>query len=313
MEELARIALEGTSKQPAAAAPGADHPADALVAQLGAEDREHVFLLRAGARAVFGQCGRVAAEAVPPAPCPEESRPAPGPKLVVPLQSAMGPDSWDLAAEFFGQLEAAGLLVPAELLPEALGAGDAAVRERLLPVLGERGRWLSRFNPDWAWVTTSVLALSGRDREALLRKWDEGSFPERCRVIETLRRSDPAEARKLVGEAVEREKPEHRVRLLESLLTSLGPEDVPLLESRLDDRAEQVRRAAAGLLARVPGSALARRMQERADAMLSAESRGGKLKRLRCTPSSNSPTSWPRWPKPTTGSGRRGGNFPRGR
>ncbi len=309
MEDLARIALVGTSKHAGTAAPDAEHPAEALVVQLGGDDREHVFLLRAGARAVFERCGRVAtAVAAPPEPCPEESLPVAGRKLVGLLQNATASDSWDLLIEFLRQLEATGLVLPPELLPQALGASDPAVRERLLPVLGERGRWLGQLNPDWAWVTTSVWALSGRDREALVRQWDEGTFDQRRQVIETLRRSDPAEARKLVEAAIDKEKPDHRARLVESLATGLGPEDEPLLEARLEDRAEQVRRAAAALLARLSGSALAGRMQARADAMLTADAPGPKLKRLRCTPPEEIDKTWVRDgvpAKPPPGRGKR--------
>jgi hypothetical protein len=51
---------------------------------------------------------------------------------------------------------------------------------------------------------------------------------------------------------------------LSVLAETLGPPDEPLLEAALDDRAEDVRRWAAYLLARLPGSALGQRMAERA-------------------------------------------------
>lgn len=308
MEELARIALVGTSRLASAPAADAQDPCDALVAALGDEDRERGFLLRAGVRAVYEECGRVARPEVSvPEASPRESRPVAAQKTVGLLRNAIASQSWDLLAEFLRQLEATGLVLPPELLPEVLDLSDAAVRERLLPVLGERGRWLSEFNPDWAWVTESVATLSARDRGSLMRGWDEGNFSQRCQVLETLRRSAPEEARSLVESAIEKEKPDHRSRLLEALRIGLGAGDEPLLESRLDDRAEQVRRTAAALLARLPGSALARRMEDRASAMLMAAGSGAKL-RVHCSPPQEIDKTWVRDgvpAKPPPGRGKR--------
>lgn len=309
MEELARVALVGTSRHPGGTA-DAEHPADVLVASLACDDRERAFLLQAGARAVYEQCGRTAEEAVAPAPAPAETRPFAPPQLVGLLENAMAAGSWDLFVEFLRQLEATGLLLPAELLPQALGASDPAVRERLLPVLGERGRWLSAFNPDWRWVTAGTGDLSARDRDALARRWDEGDIRERCRALETLRAGDAAYARQLLEGSIDKEKPEHRARLLGTLAVGLEADDEPLLDARLGDRAEQVRTVAAELLARIPGSALAQRMRARGEAILRAEPPGGKEKSLRiaCHPPEEIDKEWTRDgvpAKPPQGRGKR--------
>jgi hypothetical protein len=55
------------------------------------------------------------------------------------------------------------------------------------------------------------------------------------------------------------------------LAPGLSPADEPFLESCLKDRSKTVREAAAGLLARLPGSAYVARMTARADAMISLE------------------------------------------
>jgi hypothetical protein len=57
------------------------------------------------------------------------------------------------------------------------------------------------------------------------------------------------------------------------LADGLGPDDEPLLEDALDDRAPSVRAAAADLLARLPGSALAGRMADRARVCVRLERR----------------------------------------
>ncbi len=296
MHELTRIALVGTSKQ-ASDAVDADHPVEALVGKLAVPDREQSILFRAGARAVFALCGQLAGNDTPPlSPCPGEQLPVAPQQLLGPLQNAMASDSWDLFVEFLRQLRATGWLLPPELLPQALSVSDATVREELLPVLGERGRWLSSFNPEWRWVTAGIGELSGRDRDALLRQWDEGTVAERFQALRTMRGSDPAEARQWLVDVIDKEKAEHRVRLLSAMEIGLTPDDVSTLESRLDDRSELVRRVAAGLLALLPDSPLTHRMRQRASEMLKAEATGMLRKKLKltCTPPEAIDKSWER-------------------
>lgn len=304
MEELARIALVGTTRHTAAATPDVDHPAEGLVARLPAGERENLFLLRAGARAAYEQCGRVGQtgiEAIDPAPS-ETRRIVPRP-LAGLIQNAIASSSWDLLVEFLGQLRAVDLVLSPELLPIAFQVSDASAREAMLPVVGERGEWLSRFNPQWAWVTEGSNQLSSDDRQALEEQWSEGTIGQRCRVLRTLRKSDGDLARTWLETVLDRESADHRVRLLETLSVRPSKDDETLLESRLDDRSENVRRQAAELLARIPGSALALRMRERGEAMLSFEA--GKVT---CQPPEEIDKNWERDGVPRkvpTGQGKR--------
>jgi hypothetical protein len=86
--------------------------------------------------------------------------------------------------------------------------------------------------------------------------------------LERLRARDPAAARALLASSWKEEKAEHRAELIDAMAEGLAPGDEEFLESALDDRSGQVRASAAPLLARIEGSALAARMQARADAML---------------------------------------------
>jgi hypothetical protein len=298
MQELTRLALVGTAQAGAAAAPDAAHPAERLVARMPAEtEREHQFLLRAGVRAVYEQCGRQpsgsgsAIEACPP----EERRVAPA-ALIGLLQNTLATQAWDLLNEYLQQFAERQWVWQPELLPQLLSTGDASVRERALPVLGERGRWLSRFHPDWHWVTAGSPALSGADRQTLVRLWDEGTIGERCRALETLRRTEPAEARQWLQESAAKEKADQRARLVATLSVGLNTDDEPFLESLLDDRSEQVRQVAAGLLARLPDSALSARMRSRAEVLLSAEKTGLLRKKLKlvCRPPEEIDKTWER-------------------
>ena len=311
MDELAPIGLVGTARHAAAGAVVGEHPADAILAALRLDDRERLFLLNAGVRAVFDLCGRTPTKGIsPPSPSPLETRSCASPKVVGVLQQAMDADPPDLLVEFLGHLKMIGYLLPPELLPLALATKKRGIREQLRPVLGERGRWLAQLNPEWHWATKAVAGDADADRDSLVRQWDDGNIDERCRAMETLRRSDPSEARRWIEEAIGKEKAESRVRLLETLAMGLGPQDETLLESLLDDRSEQVRRAAAACLARIPGSALARRMADRACSILSAQKKGllRKSPRLVCNPPEEIDAAWVRDGVPAkvpTGQGKR--------
>lgn len=285
MNDLASVALVGTARREGAAQIDPHHPAEALLAGLTGNDREDVFLLRAGVRAVCELAGFQAAEVPPLAPAPPEVRPVAPNSLVPLLREAISGWPEDVLVEFLGALDTAGYVLPPVLLPAILDIADPQVRKSLLPVVGQRGRWLAQLNPDWRWVLSAAETLGDAYRQHLERIWEEGTIADRCEALAALRRSDPAEARRWLQESLAREKPEHRARLVAALAAGLDPADEPFLEACLDDRSEQVRQTAAGLLARLPGSALARRMKQRAENLLVAPPRGGRSRfRVKCQP-----------------------------
>ena len=271
-------------------------PADELLAAWQNEPPEGLLLLQAGVQAVIEQAGYEAAALPPPvSPAPPDDAPAGSPRLVGLLQNALASDSNELLKEFAGLLQSSGLRIPPELLPAVLDVQDPSLREAVLPVLGERGRWLSQFHPSWAWATQGAGALSTADLGALKRQWDEGNIATRVTVLGRLRRMDIAEARNWLQEVFKQEKPEHRTRLLEQLEVGLDASDEPLLEETLADRSEGVRRTAASLLARLPTSQLAARMRQRAETILQGTP-GGKGKRpaITCTPPTEIDAAWKR-------------------
>jgi hypothetical protein len=265
MDELVKIALVGTAKHPQ----GYSQPDDDLLAAWRNEPPEGLLLLQAGVQAVVEQAGYEAAALPPPVgPAPPDDAPCGSPRLVGLLQNALAADSNELLKEFAGLMKSSGLRMPPELLPAVLDIQEPSLREAVLPLFGERGRWLSQFHPSWGWVSQGAGALSAADLGGLKRPWDEGNIATRSTVLARLRRMDIAEARNWLQAVFKQEKPEHRTRLLEQLAIGLDASDEPLLEEALADRSEGVRRTAANLLARLPGSQLAARMQDRADAML---------------------------------------------
>jgi hypothetical protein len=264
-DPLLRAALLGTGREPG---PPANAQLDALLpeAPLTAERR---LLLLAGMDAVRRRAGYRPvhrAEAAPAAP--DEKRPACSKVAGRLLAELLAAGNEELLFEAAELLDRSGQRLRPELLPTVLAVPDEDLREAFLPVLGERGVWLSKFHPAWSWA-------GAKDAEALdateaNRLWTEGTFPERFTLLERLRARDPAAARPLLASSWKDEKAEHRAELIDAMGEGLGPGDEEFLESALDDRSGQVRASAAPLLARIEGSALAARMQARADAMLGA-------------------------------------------
>jgi hypothetical protein len=296
MDELTKMALVGTS-QYGGTVPTADHPAFALLAELPENDREELLLLRSGTQAVYDLAGHrpvMNVAAIAPAPtedCRKASR-----KLAGLLQNALATNASDLLIGFLQQMQGARIVAPPDLLPLLLDCTDPAVREQVLPILGVRGRWLSTQNPAWSWVQLGAAHVSESDQAALQKTWDDGTIAERCQVVALLRRSNPELAREWVSAIFAQEKPAHRVSLLEEFVTGLSPADEPFLEKCLSDRAPTVGQTAARLLCRLPASALAIRMRDRAAAMLIAETKGSskKLTKLGCSPPEKIDRDWER-------------------
>jgi len=178
------------------------------------------------------------------------------------LGRMLGGEHPDLLAEWLTAVVARDRRIPAHLLPALLdrarrvSPSDPELRRLAAEAGGSRARWLARLNQDWAFVTAHTEA--GEDA------WLLGGKSQRRAYLATLRARDPAAARELITESWAAAGPE-RVMFL-SVLASQGLSlaDEPLLEAALDERDAEVRGWAAHLLARLPGSALGRRMASRA-------------------------------------------------
>ena len=268
VDGLLKVALAGTAR--AGALPEGATPADALVPADGDGGAERRVLLTAGARAAYRQAG-VSARAVPEAkPAPEDAAPvcsAGAGRLIATLFTG---EQADLLPEALERLRLAGLRLPHALLPGALDAGSrkSDLRPALLETIGERGRWLAGHHQPWRWATARPLADEGAlpaDAEAL---WQEGLPSERLAILRLLRAQDPARAREWLADAWKAEKAEFRSEATGTLERGLSLADEPFLEAALDDRSATVRAEAAKLLLRLPASALARRLRERAEQFL---------------------------------------------
>lgn len=272
MEDLLKLALIGTSRDPTALE-ATGHAADALAATVEAA-HEKKLLLRAAASHLFLIAGQLAKKAPAlPEPAALDSCAACSLAAADMLaemfpQSAQDPT---LLLEALALVREAGIVLTPALLPKALEAKRKNIRTALLPVLGERGRWLAKFNADWKWV---LEAGSGTATEAEClpsdadRVWQEVNFATRLELLAQARRLEPARGRLWLQGAWDSEKAEQRLGFLTTFVVGLSADDAAFLEEALRDRSGSVRAKAAELLALQPGSGLSQRMRERALAML---------------------------------------------
>ena len=149
-------------------------------------------------------------------------------------------------------------IVSAPALPELLDAisMEKSLLDHAMPVLGKRGLWLAKLNPDWSFPIGNEST------------WESGTLKERQAYFRQLRRKNPDLARNLLEPVWAGEPASARSAWLRLLSDNLDTADEPFLEQRLDDKSKEVRALAADLLASLPESSFRYRMQTRLTAML---------------------------------------------
>lgn len=254
-DELLAAALVGTSRarlpEPAASALG-----EALKAVQG--DAETVLLSRSALAGLVRFAGRSAevATADPPAPAPAEVLPE-APALAARHLPLVLETS--LLGEWLTLCAGAGWRVPPAALPALLNLAryDTALREKLRPVLGERGGWLAQFNPEWRFTPVAY------SEEA----WEEATEAQKEALFRHLWASDQGAARDWLQTQFKSERAGVRGRLLEVLRYQIEPEETelePFFEQCLSDRSSEVQEAARRILQKLPASAYNTRMAARA-------------------------------------------------
>jgi Family of unknown function (DUF5691) len=262
VDALTRVATTGTSRE---ALPTRDLPTDDL---LGSARRspERDLLLRAGMRAVFRMSGkRTQAGAKSQGPAPVEKTPVCSSKAAENIRRLLTGGHDEILREVLERLRIAGLRLPHALLPVALDVQQEQLRPFIVVLLGERGLWLARQNPNWGWAVST-----GESEGAYEAIWEEGALEDRLAALRHVRRRDADRGLGWVEEAWKSEKADVRISMVAALGTGLSPGDESFLENALDDRSVKVREAVASLLARIPGSAYAERATARADSVLAS-------------------------------------------
>lgn len=233
-----------------------------LLAQLDPSDQEGALLNAAAAAALYVRAGRLPLRdsGSLPEPCAVADLPSIAPRAAQRLSLILNGRHTVVLEEWLQAAAKRGLRATEELLPLLLDLGRSRreLREAIQPVLGERGRWLARLNPDWGDVNQ-------KDDETI---WETGNHAQRLEFLKTLRSQDAARARELVSATWSQEAPNERVDFLKVFACGLSLDDESFLESALEDKRKEVRRQAADLLASLPQSGLCRRMLARVSPLL---------------------------------------------
>ncbi|MFL6072700.1 MAG: DUF5691 domain-containing protein [Mycobacteriales bacterium] len=208
----------------------------------------------------------------PPDPAPEDPRPRVPDAAGRRLRRMLAGEHDELLPEWLAVARGTGRRAPEEDLPDLLDHGRAHPTRRtaVAELAGPRGRWLAGLNPRWRYA--AEVADPDGD-EPVEESWRLGSRTQRAALLVALRGRDPAAARDLLASTWSTETAEDRAAFLQALATGLSAADEEFCEAALDDRGRQVREVAADLLARLPDSALAGRMAERAQARVRRDGR----------------------------------------
>jgi Family of unknown function (DUF5691) len=193
IDKLIRLALTGTSRQPNATI-HTELPVDPLLDSLGDESTERRLLLAAGAAALYRSAGQPLPSAPPAASgAAVDTRLPCSAKVAQLLVDLVGAKQVELAEEAAQLLDQAGRRVPHDILAVLLEVTDANLRKALRPILGERGRWLAPFNPDWLWAVNRIneVPASLSDLDTV---WNEGTLAARVAVLTRLHELQPARA-----------------------------------------------------------------------------------------------------------------------
>ncbi|GGP37420.1 DUF5691 domain-containing protein [Saccharothrix coeruleofusca] len=195
------------------------------------------------------------------APAPAAADQVAGERARAVLAQILALDDQVLLTEWCGMASAAGVVAEHRHLPALLGLATAhhGLRQAVTAVLGARGRWLAAIRPGWAWA-----AAAPGDAEVDLAEALDLPASARLAALRRARAADPRGAGAFIaGQFAAQRRAGDRQVLVSALETGLGPEDEPLLERALDDRAVGVHDEALRLLRGLPGSALAQRAAER--------------------------------------------------
>jgi hypothetical protein len=278
-ETLVASALVGTSRQE----PSIDltHPAlSDYAAQIHSQSATQQILSATGLIATYQAVGKSAEPASSPLlpPAAADNLPCCSKLTAQHLSAILNESRYEpILPELLQLLAQARQTVPPDFLPLLLNLGkrERKLRELILPILGDRGQWLVRQNPDWEYALGAAIASP--DLAQLQEFWTTGTRSERLAALTQWRQIQPAEARQAIAVSWKQDKAEDRQAWLEVLQTNLSLDDEEFLEVALFDRSESVRLKTTDLLNQIP-SQYCQRSIELASKCLTIKEKGNNYK-----------------------------------
>ena len=169
----------------------------------------------------------------------------------------------DALPEFLAILAEVGKRLPEEVLPEVLEMGKNKQKQWDLfrKIIGERGEWLVRQNPEWQYI---ILDTN-------IENWETGTKAERLALLRHWRTAEPLQALKMLQSSWKFENINDKLDFLKILEINLSTADEVFLEKSLDAKRKEERKLAAKLLSKIPESQLIQRMYQRIAPLLSIQ------------------------------------------
>ncbi|MDJ0704419.1 MAG: DUF5691 domain-containing protein [Leptolyngbyaceae cyanobacterium MO_188.B28] len=310
-QRLTSTALIGTDRQ-TPQPPEAEDALTTVVKQLDWGQPEQALLGAAGAISLHQQVGRQPMnKALPPlVPCSLDDLPCCSARTARHLVVALT-EQREVMSELLELMAVAGQRAPHALLPRLLilGQQTAKLRPQISQALGKRGQWLAAQNPAWAYGRVHTLDDFAPEAPDSQKIWREGDRSERALFLQQWRQVDPDTAREALEAIWSSELAKDRETLIAGLSVQLSMADEPFLEKALSDRAQGVRKLAAGLLVQLPESDLCQRMAQRAQTFVQLQTKGKDFK-IDVTLPESCEKDWERDgvnPKPPGKAGKRAG------
>jgi hypothetical protein len=254
-KDIVTTAVVGTEQQ-ALALPQEGDALGSLLSQIGRDAREEALLNAASLVTLYRRAGVVpvtdTTETVEVSSV--EERPLVSKEARQLLALLLDGQFKTVLPEWLKAVDTSQARVPEELLPELLDEGrfDSSIRELIVSVIGKRGEWLSKQNPDWKYATP------GAGEEV----WETGSREQRLLLLDALRGCDASAARQMLASTWQQESAKDRTAFLEKFAAGLTYEDEEFLNSALQDRSGDVRRSARDILSRLPNATFTKRVKK---------------------------------------------------
>lgn len=224
------------------------------------------LLIQAGTAKLYRETGENPSSLrLPVLPQPEDSRERCSQEAAEVVGLILSGFQADLLGEVLELLSLHRLRVPETLLPPLLDKASKtyALRPSVLQVIGETGHWLAAQHPDWRFAESELL-----NWQRLSQDWCASSATTRQGIFYQARLQDPGMSLAILETTWKSELPAALSWIIAMLSHNLGMHDESFLERALDDRNLMVRRKASELLAALPDSRLALRMQEQAERLI---------------------------------------------
>ncbi|HUP10613.1 MAG TPA: DUF5691 domain-containing protein, partial [Niastella sp.] len=268
-DQIINTALLGTDKRPPVAndLPEALSEAAALIQQ-STTDKEEQFLQLASLAFNYRQCGTmpVKNESVTIEKAGAEEKQYCSRLAMQTLKDILDSESNSLLQFWLQHCSEKERIVAPEFVPLLMNVGiqQKKLQNLVVACCGNRGEWLSRFNPEWN------FSMATTDEEL----WQTGSAEQRKTVLEQLRKTDADTARNWLIKTWPQEDAGTKIEFMLLLGINIGAADIEFLESLSREKSKKVKEIAIWLLKQIPESSVVKQYQQLLQQTASAGGKG---------------------------------------